>query len=121
MDTEITYADNALVEEAIHFAVEAHKGAVRKGTDTPYILHPLETMGILADMKADNNLLIAGVLHDTVEDTSVTLEQIRERFGADVARLVAGHSEDKSKGWYQRKLNTIESLRYADRRHAGYG
>ena len=116
-DKEIHYADNATVEEAIKFAVDAHRGGLRKGTTKPYITHPLEVMTILNSMGADNNLLIAGLLHDTVEDTDITVEQIKEKFGEDVAHLVAGHSEDKSRGWYERKLNTIESLAYADKRH----
>ena len=107
---EVIINDNSAVEEAIAFATECHKGAVRKGTDIPYITHPMEVMQILSSVNADNNLLIAGLLHDVVEDAGVTIEAIREKYGDDVAFLVAGHSEDKSKTWYARKLKTIRDL-----------
>jgi len=63
----------------------------------------LETMTILANMNADIDLLIAGVLHDTVEDTDTSLDEIKNTFGEEVANLVAGHSEDKSNTWEERK------------------
>ena len=66
------------LNRAIIFATERHAGQVRKGTDTPYIVHPLETMLILSNMQADLNVQIAGLLHDTVEDTDTTLEEIEE-------------------------------------------
>ena len=65
-------------------------------------------------MRADNNLMIAGVLHDTVEDTDTTLDEIKEIFGDDVAELVASNSEDKSKSWKERKQHTIDELPHAD-------
>lgn len=105
-----------LMNDAIVFAVQHHAGQLRKGTDQPYIFHPLETMLILRSMHADPALLIAGVLHDTVEDTSATLAEIREQFGEEVARLVAAHSEDKSRSWRERKQHTIDTLAHADRR-----
>lgn len=108
--------ENELLEKAIHFATERHSGAVRKGKTIPYILHPLETLQILASMKADANLMIAGVLHDTVEDTDTTLEEIIEHFGEDVGALVKSNSEDKSKSWEERKAHTIEYLKNAPRR-----
>ena len=105
---------NRLLEEAIHFAVECHSGAVRKGTTRPYILHPLEALQILASMNADTNLMITGLLHDTLEDTDASLSDIRDRFGNDVAALVSSHTEDKSKSWQERKEHTIEGLSSAD-------
>lgn len=90
--------------------MKAHKGSSRKGTDKPYILHPIETLQILSSMDADTNLMIAGVLHDTLEDTNTTLLDIYDKFGVDVAALVNGHTEDKRKIWYMRKLITIDSL-----------
>ena len=109
--------ENSKLDEAINFAVSCHAGAVRKGTDRPYILHPLEAVQILASMQADVNLMIAGVLHDTLEDTDATLEIIASRFGRDVADLVNSHTEDKQKSWYQRKLHTITALPTEDLRH----
>ena len=77
-------------EEAICFAVAAHQGARRKGETTPYILHPMEAASICATVTSDQDVLTAAVLHDTVEDTDVTLAQIAERFGARVAQLGDG-------------------------------
>lgn len=102
--------NDGTLEEAIQFAMDAHKGATRKGSNKPYILHPLETLQILASMDADRNLMIAGVLHDTIEDTDTTLLDIYDRFGTDVAALVNGHTEDKRQIWYMRKLVTIDAL-----------
>jgi (p)ppGpp synthase/HD superfamily hydrolase len=65
-------------------------------------------MQILAGMNADINLLIAGLLHDVVEDTEVGIDEIRNKFGEDVANLVAGHTEDKTKTWQERKEHAIE-------------
>lgn len=104
------------LNEAIHFAVDMHENQLRKGTTIPYILHPLEVMSILQRMEADTNLLIAGVLHDTIEDTEATYEQILNIFGEDVANLVAAHSEDKSKSWDERKTHAITHLGMADKR-----
>jgi len=109
-------ADSYRLNRAIVYAVQKHAGQFRKGTVKPYITHPLETMQILNSMKADNNLLMAGVLHDTVEDTDATQEEIRELFGDDVGDLVCAHSEDKSKSWEERKQHTIDELATADRR-----
>lgn len=108
--------ENELLEKAIQFAVERHAGSIRKGTTRPYIVHPLETMQILISMKADTRLLIAGVLHDTVEDTATTMEEITELFGFDAAGLVAAHTEDKSKTWEERKQHAIEEVTVASRR-----
>lgn len=102
---------NNLLDSAILFASECHEGQVRKGTSRPYILHPIETMKILLDMKADISLLIAGLLHDTLEDTSATEEEIIKRFGIEVGFLVAAHSEDKSKSWEERKKTAIQQTR----------
>ena len=100
--------NNGTLEEALHFALDAHRGASRKGTDTPYILHPIEVLQILSSMNGDTNLMVAGLLHDTIEDTSVTLLDIYDRFGVDVAELVNGNTEDKRQIWFMRKLHTID-------------
>lgn len=107
---------NDRLNRAIRFATERHAGQKRKGTDIPYILHPLEVMQILYSVRADTELLIAGVLHDTVEDTDTTSDEIRELFGDDVADLVAANSEDKSKTWDERKQHTLDTLPSADLR-----
>lgn len=79
----------ARVQSAIDFATQAHAGQFRKSGD-PYIVHPLAVMKILEDWGMDEDTVIAGVLHDTVEDTPTTLEQIKTEFGESVAFLVDG-------------------------------
>ena len=105
-----------LLERAITYATQHHAGQVRKGTDRPYILHPLETMLILHRMHADPALLAAGVLHDVLEDTHATEADLFEHFGEDITRLVTAHSEDKRLSWRARKQHTIDALAHADRR-----
>lgn len=104
---------------ALDFANEAHSGATRKGTDIPYITHPVAVMDIMVGMglaSKDPNLVAAGLLHDVVEDTDVTIEGIREKFGEDVAKLVASHTEDKNLTWDERKQTLIDQLSTADDR-----
>ena len=108
------WGDCESLEKAIKFAVEKHGGAVRKGTSVPYILHPMETMNILEHMCVDSDLMAAGVLHDVLEDTDVSLQELEEKFGKHVAALVFMQSEDKSKCWYARKLKAIDELKGAD-------
>ena len=103
--------ENNLLDKALQFAAKCHEGQVRKGTSRPYIVHPIETMEILSEMKADLSLLIAGLLHDTLEDTSATEEEIVKYFGMEVGFLVASHSEDKSKSWEERKKTAIQKAR----------
>ena len=105
-----------LLDRAILFAVHAHAGTERRGKGYPYIVHPLEAVSIVATMTADQELLAAAALHDTVEDTEVTLEQLRAEFGERIASLVADESEDRPEGlneeesWHQRKQAAIDRL-----------
>ena len=101
------------IEEAIEIAAEAHQGQYRKGTDTPYITHPYAVGLILMEAGCTEAVIIAGILHDTVEDTDLTLEFIRERFGEDIANIVDGCSENKALRWRARKTERIEALRTA--------
>jgi len=109
--------DNNLVDHAIIFAVNAHSGALRKGSKLPYIVHPLETLAVVSSMTDDAEILAAAALHDTIEDADVTVEQIAGQFGGRVAALVSADSENKRDGkpradtWKQRKQETIDSLR----------
>mgnify|MGYP002524580236 CR=1 FL=1 len=108
-----------ILDNAIIFAVNAHRGQLRKGSSTPYILHPMEAAAVVGTMTADDEILAAAVLHDTVEDTGVTVEQLREQFGEHVAALVAAESENKREDkpaadtWKIRKEETIEHLKTA--------
>lgn len=81
--------DSPRVKKAVEFATKAHEGQFRK-TGEPYIIHPLAVKKILEEWGMDEDTVIAGVLHDTVEDTDVTLEDIRREFGETVAFLVDG-------------------------------
>lgn len=113
LSTELSEAvkkEHDLLNKAILFAVEHHAGAVRKASPYPYILHPLETMQILFSMKAPMPLLIAGVLHDTVEDTDAAIEEIFHLFGPEIGALVDSHTENKSLSWDERKQHTIDEL-----------
>lgn len=105
----------AKLHRAISFAEKAHRGQKRKGSDTDYIVHPLEVLQILASMSSDTDLQCAGVLHDTVEDTDTTIKDIEKLFGERVAYLVGSHTEDKSKSWRERKQATIDELHTAER------
>ena len=97
--------------DAIELAAWAHHGQVRKGTEIPYIVHPLAVAGILIRANCPEHLVIAGILHDTLEDTPLTLEEIRLPFGREVADLVVALSEpDKKAPWEERKAHTIEYL-----------
>lgn len=77
------------LEQAIAVATKAHAGQLRK-TGEPYIIHPLAVMKLLQEWNMDEDTIIAGVLHDTVEDTDLTLKEIEDQFGKDVAFLVNG-------------------------------
>lgn len=99
-----------MLDRAIVFATEAHKGQKRKGSKIPYIMHPLEAATIVASMTTDENIIIAALLHDTMEDCNVTYEQIKCKFGQRVADLVRMETEDKSKSWLERKSATIERV-----------
>jgi len=102
---------NDMLNEAISFAAEAHKGAIRKLDKSPYILHPMETCVIAGTMTDDVNILAAALLHDTIEDAGVKKEEIREKFGDRVAQLVCAETETKSNGWKKRKEDSIEELK----------
>ncbi|MGX7350510.1 RelA/SpoT family protein [Enterococcus canis] len=79
----------AFVEKALEYATKAHEGQTRKSGE-PYIIHPIQVAGILAELHMDPQTVATGFLHDVVEDTEVTLEDLREEFGESVAMLVDG-------------------------------
>ncbi len=115
--TEQDIADNELLNEAIAYAVNQHRDGLRKGTTMPYIVHPLEVMHILEVMTGDKHLMAAGVLHDVVEDTDATLDDIFVKFGDDVGALVTGHTEQHKEGpWEKRKKEALAHLAAADER-----
>ena len=77
------------VNKAYHFALEAHQNQ-RREEGVPYILHPVAVAKILTDLKLDSATITTGLLHDTIEDTNVTYESVKEQFGEEVANLVDG-------------------------------
>ena len=113
--------DTTLLDRAIVFAVRAHAGTERRGKGFPYIVHPMEAMEIVATMTRDQELLAAAALHDTVEDTDVTIEQIRTEFGDRIASLVASESDtvlndlSVEESLHARKQVAIDRLAHASR------
>ena len=107
------------IENAVLFATKAHAGQLRKGSEKPYILHPMEAMAIVTKYTDDEDVIAAAVLHDTVEDTTVTLERLEKEFSPRVAALVASVTEDKKKDlpaestWLERKQEAILHLETA--------
>lgn len=109
-----------LFEEAVIYATVMHSGETRKGTNIPYILHPLEVSHIISTMTDDIEVITAGVLHDIVEDTDGTIKEIRNRFGDRVAELVESETEnkyeneDKSATWKRRKEESLRVIQTTD-------
>lgn len=105
-----------LLDRAIIFATKAHSGAKRKGTNVPYIVHPIEAAAIVSAMTDDQEVIAAAVLHDVLEDTEATEEDLLARFGRRITELVVDESEDKRKNlpaaltWKTRKQETITFL-----------
>ncbi|MBE9100988.1 RelA/SpoT family protein [Vacuolonema iberomarrocanum] len=81
--------DMALICNAFQFAYELHEGQ-RRASGEPYIAHPVAVAGLLRDLGGSSSMVAAGFLHDVVEDTDITLEELEQRFGEDVSRLVEG-------------------------------
>lgn len=102
-----------LKERAKFFAIEAHRGQVRKNEpDKPMIIHPIGVGKLLEDFGYDDIIVAAGYLHDVVEDTQYTIDDLKSKFGEEVANLVMGASEpDKSLSWEERKMHTINVTR----------
>ena len=115
------FIDSTLLDRAIVFAVEAHHNTERRGKGFPYIVHPLEAVAIVATMTSDQELLAAAALHDVVEDTGISLEDLRNRFGDRVAWLVEQESDkfipgrNESDSWRERKQAAIDRLAAAPR------
>ncbi|MFU8806843.1 MAG: HD domain-containing protein, partial [Bradymonadaceae bacterium] len=95
---------------AFEFANEMHEGQVRKSGE-PYMTHPLEVMDIIADLRLDVASLVAGLLHDTVEDTDTTVEDLRDMFGEDVAFLVDGVTKLSKFSFNTREEAQAENIR----------
>ncbi len=108
---------NENVRKALIKAAVFHKGAVRKGTDIPYIVHPYEVAMILQENGMEDKVIVAGLLHDTLEDTKMKESNLKEAFGEEILQLVKGASEKlkdrRNTLWEDRKKHTIEYLKKA--------
>lgn len=110
---------NERIHEAIIYAGTRHAKQLRKGTEIPYLVHPMEVMGILIENSCSEDVIIAGILHDVIEDTCEDNDDIRNsvrkeienKFGKVVLDIVDCESEDKSKTWKERKQHTIDALK----------
>ena len=108
--------DTALFDRAARYAIEAHADTERRGKGFPYIIHPMEAAAIVATITADPEILAAAILHDVVEDTDRTVEDLRAEFGDRIAELVASESEDpmahlsEEASWHARKQAAIGRL-----------
>ncbi len=105
-----------VINKAVIFATKAHEGTMRKGSKIPYIIHPLETGVIVSGMTTDESVIAAAILHDVLEDTPVTYEQLFQEFGT-IAEFVRLESENKRRDqlpedtWKIRKQETINHLK----------
>lgn len=108
---------NDVVEQAVEFALKAHRDEKRKSNGIPYILHPIEVSAISSRLTMEREVMAAALLHDTVEDAGVTKEQLQKKFGDRVTELVMAETEDKHRemsaaaSWQTRKEESIKDLR----------
>jgi guanosine-3',5'-bis(diphosphate) 3'-pyrophosphohydrolase len=102
--------DLTLLQRAYVFSAKVHEGQERLSGE-PYLVHPLEVAGILAEMRLDTVTIAAGLLHDTVEDTLATVEELRDRFGDEVAFLVEGLTKLSKLEWKSAKERQAENFR----------
>lgn len=102
----------SLIERAVKIAIVAHGNQKRKHDGFPYIVHPFMVANILTRYGFPDEVVAAGLVHDVVEDTSVTLDELRRELGDTVADIVAGVSEQgKEHSWEDRKRGYIEVIR----------
>ena len=103
-------ADFSLLDRAYRLAADMHKGQKRESGE-PYIVHPLAVAGILTDMELDMEAIAAGLLHDVIEDTPITFDDIAKEFGEDIALLVEGVTKLDKIQFHDKAEQQIESLR----------
>jgi len=107
--------DKKKLFSAVKFATKAHDGQFRKGTNIPYIIHPLNVAKILIDNNCPIDTIVAGILHDTIEDTNVTLQEIGRKFGENVAKIVDGVTDHNQQNceWGKRRRIKLKYLETA--------
>ena len=103
-------ADESLLNKAYVYAMQKH-GAQQRANGDPYFSHPLEVAGILTDLKLDDATIAVALLHDTIEDTDATRNEIDEMFGEDIGRLVEGLTKISKLDLVSRKVAQAENLR----------
>ncbi|MFX0016049.1 MAG: HD domain-containing protein [Promethearchaeota archaeon] len=113
---------NSKIPKAFDFAFKVHGDATRKAKNIPYIVHPLEVALILMKANASEDLIIAGLLHDVIEDAGIGLSKIKDQFGEEVYMLVGGASEpaelrklNPKTSWQKRKQYTIDFISRANK------
>jgi len=108
-----------LVSDAMIFAARAHDGMLRKGTNTPYIVHPAEVAAIAATLTEDQEVLAAALLHDVMEDCGIGEAEIAAQFGSRVAQLVKSETQERNgdpgETWLARKRGAVERIACGDR------
>lgn len=110
---DIQHRLDGFVWQALNFAAAAHETQKRKSTDEWYIVHPYAVYEILSEYTDDNEVLAAAVLHDTVEDTDITLEDLAQQFGDNVALYVWGVTKDDSiVDWRERNQAYLDRLEH---------
>lgn len=103
---------NLAIQKALNFAADKHRNQYRKSTDIPYIVHPAECMLILNQLKCKDEVIIAGILHDTLEDTDTKYCELVAKFDKEIADIVMDVSEqDKSLSWQERKDAYFEHIK----------
>lgn len=109
-----TFVDDLPVtRRALQFATERHAGQRRDSDQAPFILHPLEVAQLLRGRDYPDDVVAAGVLHDVIEDTGVSQEELEERFGTPVAALVVAVSDPPGGGtWEERKARLREAIKH---------
>lgn len=107
--------EKSIISRALDFAIKAHGNQKRKGDGKPYIVHPIEVALIVAKVISNDHVIASALLHDTVEDTNTTLEDLDKEFGYTVTKIVGNLTEkDKSLSWRERKLLAIAHIKEMD-------
>lgn len=104
------------ITEALEFCAEAHKNQKRKSNNTPYASHPSSVGFILQSCGYKEDVVIAGILHDVIEDTTYTEKDIKERFGEKVLKMVLGVTENKKiTDWHERKKDYLNKIKKSNK------
>lgn len=106
--------ESDIIKTAIEFVKVKHADQTRKFKKEPYVNHLFKVYYILLENNADETTLVAGLLHDVLEDTKTKSEEIEKIFGPEVTGIVLGETENKSLTWKERKIERIEHIKTAD-------